>query len=315
MLNYIKYTPQNESVIMKKIIILTSLLLLVIIQASAFVHVVEKGETLESIASIYDIPKAVLIKANPGCDKRLYIGQKIQIPMVEDQPQAQPKTEQAKTIQPVTQPKAQQTTIPTYQNQENQQNNGVVDIEPRNTDLTNLPGYEFCMQISYGFLSNEEGTEGTSFAYAITVGINYYPFIKGKGLFVGGRIGYNSANYICWSSIPGYGYETSKRETHLISLPINAGYSFTNENKTLGISPYLGFQFDVSVKSTEKLKGVVDRKEKYKAGKFGISLNLGAAIRLYDFNITAFYALPLTKWEKNYFGEDGYFNVGIGFGF
>lgn len=302
-------------VLIKKTIILLSLLMLFVAKTYAFVHVVEKGETLESIASIYDIPKAVLIKANPGCDKRLYIGQKLQIPMVEDQPQTQPKTEQAKTIQPVTQPKSQQTPVPTYQTQENQQNNGVVDIEPRNTDLTNLPGYEFCMQISYGFLSKEEGTEGTSYAYAFTAGINYYPFIKGKGLFIGGRIGYNSANYIHLSTIPGYGYETSETQTHLISLPINAGYSFTNENKTLGISPYLGFQFDVSVKSTEKLKGVIDRKEKYKSGKFGISLNLGAAIRLYGFNITAFYALPLTKWEKTYFGEDGYFNVGIGYGF
>ena len=270
-------------VLIKKTIILLSLLMLFVAKTYAFVHVVEKGETLESIASIYDIPKAVLIKANPGCDKRLYIGQ--------------------------------QTPVPTYQTQENQQNNGVVDIEPRNTDLTNLPGYEFCMQISYGFLSKEEGTEGTSYAYAFTAGINYYPFIKGKGLFIGGRIGYNSANYIHLSTIPGYGYETSETQTHLISLPINAGYSFTNENKTLGISPYLGFQFDVSVKSTEKLKGVIDRKEKYKSGKFGISLNLGAAIRLYGFNITAFYALPLTKWEKTYFGEDGYFNVGIGYGF
>lgn len=59
------------------------------VNASAFVHVVMKGESLESIASMYDIPKAILIKANPGCDKMIYIGQRLEIPAVEEIPESQ----------------------------------------------------------------------------------------------------------------------------------------------------------------------------------------------------------------------------------
>lgn len=59
--------------------------MLFVAKTYAFVHVVEKDETIESIASIYNIPKVVLIKANPGCDNMIYIGQKLQIPMLDEQ--------------------------------------------------------------------------------------------------------------------------------------------------------------------------------------------------------------------------------------
>lgn len=46
-----------------------------------FVHIVGRGETLSTIAKTYNVPVSVIIKANPGCENKLYAGTKLQIPL------------------------------------------------------------------------------------------------------------------------------------------------------------------------------------------------------------------------------------------
>ena len=45
-----------------------------------FIHTVTKGQSLYSISSMYNVPIADIVKANPGSDKRINVGQVLKIP-------------------------------------------------------------------------------------------------------------------------------------------------------------------------------------------------------------------------------------------
>lgn len=47
---------------------------------SYFLHTVEKGQSLYSIASMYNVSQADIIKSNPGCEEKIYAGQTLRIP-------------------------------------------------------------------------------------------------------------------------------------------------------------------------------------------------------------------------------------------
>lgn len=47
---------------------------------SYFLHTIEKGQSLYSIASMYGVSQSDIIKLNPGSDEKIYIGRTIRIP-------------------------------------------------------------------------------------------------------------------------------------------------------------------------------------------------------------------------------------------
>lgn len=47
---------------------------------SYFLHTIEKGQSLYSIASMYHVSQADIIRLNPGCDEKIYAGQTLKIP-------------------------------------------------------------------------------------------------------------------------------------------------------------------------------------------------------------------------------------------
>lgn len=47
---------------------------------SYFLHTIEKGQSLYSIASMYGVSQADIIKLNPGSDERIFIGRMLRIP-------------------------------------------------------------------------------------------------------------------------------------------------------------------------------------------------------------------------------------------
>lgn len=47
---------------------------------SYFLHTIEKGQSLYSIASMYNVSQADIIKLNPGCEEKIYAGAQIRIP-------------------------------------------------------------------------------------------------------------------------------------------------------------------------------------------------------------------------------------------
>lgn len=49
---------------------------------SYFLHTIEKGQSLYSIASMYGVSQSDIIKLNPGSDEKIYIGRTLRIPRV-----------------------------------------------------------------------------------------------------------------------------------------------------------------------------------------------------------------------------------------
>lgn len=49
---------------------------------SYFLHTIEKGQSLYSIASMYGVSQADIVKLNPGSDEKIYIGRTLRIPRV-----------------------------------------------------------------------------------------------------------------------------------------------------------------------------------------------------------------------------------------
>lgn len=47
---------------------------------SYFMHTIEKGQSLYSIASMYGVAQSEIVKLNPGCDEKIYIGRTLRIP-------------------------------------------------------------------------------------------------------------------------------------------------------------------------------------------------------------------------------------------
>lgn len=63
---------------------------------SQFLHTVEKGQSLYSISSMYNVSQAEIVRLNPGSDEKIYAGQTLKIP----QPVTQEQKQVYHTIQP-----------------------------------------------------------------------------------------------------------------------------------------------------------------------------------------------------------------------
>lgn len=268
---------------------------------SAEVHTVARGESLESIAQKYNLTTAELIEANPGAEKLFYVGLKLNIPQASLNAPADKSDPQTN---------AQDSTP---------QNDSTPSTDSDvSADTDDNPGATYVMMLEYGFLPKTEGISSTNLAYAFTVGANYYVMHKDQGLFVGARIGYNSASYYSYTSDGRGHYVTSKTNSHFITLPINAGFAFATQDKKFAVTPYAAFDFNFCVAGKTKTTGRTDVNIDIDSNlkkKVGIDFRIGAQLRLWGFNVGGAYVIPLNKGQKGYFGEDGYFAVNIGYGF
>lgn len=62
-------------------VLLCTVCMLSMAQSQTVTHVVQRGETLESIAEYYKVSVEDINKANPNADGIVYVGMKIEIPM------------------------------------------------------------------------------------------------------------------------------------------------------------------------------------------------------------------------------------------
>lgn len=289
---------------MKKIIAIITLLFWSV-SVFAQTHTVARGESLQSIAAKYNITETQLIEANPGVDKLFYVGLKLNIP----QSLESVSTSTATSIATQTQPATSQTSTSA---------NNATSSNDKN-DFDDKPGAAFTIMLEYGFLPKMEGTSGTNYTYAFTAGANYYFMHREAGVFAGARVGYNSANYNALIRNGVGSYTSMTLDSHFISIPINAGYTFANSKRQFAITPYAGIDPNFCVGSKYKQKeissGSSDKSETKLKNKVGFDARIGAQLRIYGFNIGASYVFPLNDNQKMYFGDDSYLAINIGFGF
>ena len=146
-------------------------------QSQTVTHVVQRGETLESIAEYYKVSVEDINKANPNAEGIVYVGMKLKIT-------TSYKTKIVSNID------NQSVRAYTQGNNIKHHSNDKVYQEhtykaAKNED-EKVGKIEFAGELGFGFIKGAD-----NFMYEATIGANYrLPY----NLYVGARIGYKSAN-------------------------------------------------------------------------------------------------------------------------
>lgn len=157
-------------------------------------------------------------------------------------------------------------------------------------------------EIGYGFL------EDKTWAYKATIGANYSFTDK---FYVQGQIGYNSSNCNKLIKTGKYSYVDYEMNAHFITLPFEVGYRITTEDRLWGLIPFAGLGFNIGLGGKSKYDNMKDDLEI--GGKLGVEARAGLHVRLYGFQITGSYHLPINSKQEDFFGEDAYPELSIGF--
>ena len=276
----------------KKIILsvlLCTVCMFTMAQSQTVTHVVQRGETIESIAQYYNVSVEDINKANPNADGVVYVGMKLNIPTSSDFSKTTPK-EAPKNMAPI----QKQVT-------ENHTENYVKHNDTQNND-EKVGKFEFAGELGFGFIKGAD-----NFMYEATVGANYrLPY----NIYVGARIGYNSANYIGLTKYEGRSIEVEQKY-HFLEIPLELGYALKNTSETLGVIPFVGFNTNIGLSGKNKLRtlGTGGKTESQKVkigGKVGLGARVGVRVCLWGFDITGSYQIPLNDKQKGWFGKDAF---------
>ena len=271
-------------------------------QSQTVTHVVQRGETIESSAEYYKVSVEDINKANPNADGIVYVGMKLNIP-TSSKPQIVSNNDN------------QGGSTYTQENNIKHHSNNKVYQEHKYKAAKNedekVGKFEFAGELGFGFIKGAD-----NFMYEATVGANYrLPY----NLYIGARIGYNSANYTGLIKIEGQNIN-AKQNYHLLEIPIEFGYSLKNESETLGLIPFVGFNTNIGLsgKYKQRILGTGGKEEPQKVkigGKVGIGARVGVRVCLWGFDITGSYQIPLNDKQKGWFGKDAFPEITLAWGF
>lgn len=271
-------------------------------QSQTVTHVVQRGETIESIAEYYKVSVEDINKANPNADGIVYVGMKLNIP-TSSKPQIVSNNDN------------QGGSTYTQENNIKHHSNNKIYQEHKYKAAKNedekVGKFEFAGELGFGFIKGAD-----NFMYEATVGANYrLPY----NLYIGARIGYNSANYTGLIKIEGQNIN-AKQKYHLLEIPIEFGYSLKNESETLGLIPFVGFNTNIGLsgKYKQRILGTGGKEEPQKVkigGKVGIGARVGVRVCLWGFDITGSYQIPLNDKQKGWFGKDAFPEITLAWGF
>ena len=279
-------------------VLLCTVCMFTMAQSQTVTHVVQRGETIESIAQYYNVSVEDINKANPNADGVVYVGMKLNIPTSSDFSRTTPK-EAPKSMAPI----QKQVT-------ENHTENYVKHNDTQNND-EKVGKFEFAGELGFGFIKGAD-----NFMYEATVGANYrLPY----NIYVGARIGYNSANYIGLTKYEGRSIEVEQKY-HFLEIPLELGYALKNTSETLGVIPFVGFNTNIGLSGKNKLRtlGTGGKTESQKVkigGKVGLGARVGVRVCLWGFDITGSYQIPLNDKQKGWFGKDAFPEITLAWGF
>lgn len=246
-------------------------------QSQTITHVVQRGETLESIAESYKVSVEDINKANPNADGIVYVGMKIEIPMSANGvkgtqrflPETKTPSKKASSTYSVMKSEVSKAQSDNSEEVEND--------EPKKGDV----GASIQFVPRFGSLSgdNAEHLKNT-FGLSAALGAKY--FLADK-IFVEGLIGYRflTASYKKKYAevIHGSKGATGSLETHSIYIPLYVGAKL--DNFLIKAGPY----FDYIVSGAAKTeKGKDKRKDKITKDRLSVGLNLAAQYKMLGLN-------------------------------
>lgn len=258
-------------------------------------HVVQRGETIESIAEYYNVSVEDIDKANPNMDGVVYVGLKLTIP-TNISPKNETKTEETTT--------SGNSSIgnTTYVSQSSYTTSKSYDNE------TTL-GFQFA-RIKATYLFPTEIEKSSRGHYRSSYNLSFVlegEYVFNPNIFAGFGLGYmaqgscNSDRNKDGHSIRNQQYET---QYHYVMVPLSIGYrmpitrnvnfdAYTGPVVTCVVAGYTQNRTDTSEEwNKTKLKDM--KKVKY----FTPFWNIGARIKLWSFELGAEYWHLLTKTNE-----------------
>lgn len=267
----------------KKIIlsvILCTVCVFVMAQSQVVTHIVQRGETLESIANDYHISVIDINKANPNADGVVYVGMKLVVPVQKD-------------VMPSEQESSQMPSEPSKGNTLSQSNHSVLfDTNPNHFTKEAKPKsqkekLEFAAQFGFRFGSlNGDGSECYKSTFGLSVALGARYFVADQ-VFVEGLAGYR---YLQTPLKKEYAEAALDRtaasgdlKTHSIYIPLYVGAKI--EEFSIKAGPYL--DYIVSGNLTLETPGKSNKevlKKKIEKGQLSVGLNLTIMYNMYGLN-------------------------------
>lgn len=255
-------------------------------QSGTTKHVVERGETLASIAKLYSVTEAEIVRLNPDAAQFVYVGMELVLPETGTKGQ-----EQASPVK-------SEITL-TEQTETSYEASSADDGEFQKWSLTGI--------LSYGFPQKPkgDGVKGSSFTFTMAVGANYS---ISHNFYVGAKIGYSC--YDINTSYPRSSSNNLDITNHYIHLPVEAGFRLFDNY--FAIVPYAGVDFNYVVKCVQE-EGVGSQKVKESVkpdDRLVTNGRLGLRIHIREFELGGSYLLPFNDNGGN---SKGYFEISLGF--
>ena len=248
-------------------------------------HVVERGETLESIAEKYGTTKERIIALNPKYARFIYVGVELTIP-VEKAEKVSVRNTESPAVSTV--------------NLSDDSNESLSEENISRKGLW-LPVYE----MAYGFI---EGKSHWNLRF--TGGANYFCT---DHLYVRGQIGYSTVCVNTYIRGENLEFLSLNGQNHYIMLPFQVGYLIGPANGSFALVPFAGLDINIGVKSKCKSKTRYEESVTKSdiGGKVGLGFRLGAELRFNGLALSGSYVVSMNDKQKAFYGPDGYIEASL----
>lgn len=263
-------------------------------QSQIVTHVVQRGETIESIAEYYKVSVADINKANPNADGIIYVGMKLNIPA---------------STSPKNETRTEKTTTSGISSNEN------TSYVPQSS--TTKKSYDnettLCLQfarVKASYLFPTEMEKSSRGHYRSSYNLSFVlegEYVFNPNIFAGFGLGYmaqGSCNSDRNQDEDGIRYQQYKSQYHYVMVPLSIGYRMPI-TKNVNIDAYTGPVVTCVVAGNSQYRTSTSEewnKTKLKDMKnvkyFTPFWNIGARVNLWSFELGAEYWYLLTKTNE-----------------
>mgnify|MGYP004462664135 CR=1 FL=1 len=279
-------------------VLLCTVCLLSMAQSQTVTHVVQRGETLESIAEYYKVSVEDINKANPNADGIVYVGMKLNIP-ASTSPQKETKiTETPKSNNLSNENK-------TFVSQTTYTTKDQVD----NSDNETALGFQFA-RVKASYLFPTELEKSTRGHYRSSYNLSFVfegEYVFTPNVFAGFGLGYmaqGSCNYDRHQDEDVIRYQQYKSQYDYVMMPLSIGYRMPIA-KNVNFDVYTGSVVTCVVAGNSQYKSNTSEKwnktklKDMKNAKYFPSFwNIGARVNLCNIELGTEYWFLLTKTNE-----------------
>lgn len=275
-------------------VLLCTVCVLAMAQSQTITHIVQRGETIESIADYYKVSVADINKANPNADGIIYVGMKLNIPA---------------STSPKNETRTEKTTTSGISSNENTSYVPQSSTTKKSYDNETTLGLQFA-RVKASYLFPTEMEKSSRGHYRSSYNLSFVlegEYVFNPNIFAGFGLGYmaqGSCNSDRNQDEDGIRYQQYESQYHYVMVPLSIGYRMPI-TKNVNIDAYTGPVVTCVVAGNSQYR--TSTSEKWNKTKlkdmnnvkyFTPFWNIGARVNLWSFELGAEYWYLLTKTNE-----------------